>query len=164
MHEQLADLRDARVRTLELINDLDDAQLRGPQLEIVNPLLWEIGHLAWFQEFWLLRHVVGRAPISATADRLYDSANVPHLTRWNLPLFSREQVTVYMQDVLDRVCDIYSAASELNADARYFLRLATFHEDMHGEAFTMTRQTLDYPRPPTHGTASTPSDDAQSEL
>ena len=46
-------LRETRARTLELVNDLSDEQLIGPRLQIVNPLLWEIGHLAWFQEFWV---------------------------------------------------------------------------------------------------------------
>jgi len=36
-------LREARARTLKLVNDLSDEQLIGPRLQIVNPLLWEIG-------------------------------------------------------------------------------------------------------------------------
>ena len=37
---------DARSRTFELVADLDDPQLIGPHLSIVNPMLWEIGHVA----------------------------------------------------------------------------------------------------------------------
>ena len=48
-------LKEARARTVELVSDLSEEQLIGPRLPIVNPLLWEIGHLAWFQEFWVLR-------------------------------------------------------------------------------------------------------------
>lgn len=45
--EQLAGmLVDTRKRTLELVSDLNDEQMMGPQLRIVNPPLWEIGHLA----------------------------------------------------------------------------------------------------------------------
>jgi iron(II)-dependent oxidoreductase len=44
-------LQEARRRTLDLVSDLSDTQLMGPHLPIVNPLLWEIGHVAWFQEF-----------------------------------------------------------------------------------------------------------------
>ena len=45
--EQLAQmLTDSRKRTLDLISDLDDEQMIGSQLRIVNPPLWEIGHLA----------------------------------------------------------------------------------------------------------------------
>ena len=53
--EVAAWVRDARRGTLALVADLTDEQLMGPRLPIVNPLLWEIGHLAWFQEKWVLR-------------------------------------------------------------------------------------------------------------
>ena len=140
-------LREARRRTLALVADLNDEQLIGPRLEIVNPLLWEIGHVAWFQEYWVLRHLHGRAPILAHGDALYDSAKVAHETRWDIPLLSRTKVLSYMQDVLDRVIDRYGAAEELDEDATYFLSLVLFHEDMHDEAFGYTRQTLGYPQP-----------------
>ena len=138
---------EARGRTLALVGDLSDEQLIGPRLEIVNPLLWEIGHVAWFQEYWVLRHLNRRAPILPEGDALYDSANVAHETRWDIPLLSRSKVLVYMQDVLDRIVDRYGAAEQIDDDAAYFLSLVLFHEDMHDEAFGYTRQTLGYPPP-----------------
>src|SRR5207248_6366671 len=140
-------LHDARRHTLALIEDLTDEQLMGPQLEIVNPPLWEIGHVAWFQEYWVLRHLNRRAPILPNGDALYDSAKVAHDTRWHLPLPSREQTLAYMQEVLDRITDRYQHQNEIEAQAEYFLSLALFHEDMHDEAFGYTRQTLSYPKP-----------------
>ncbi len=50
-------LMETRARTLELVADLSETQLMGPRLQIVNPLHWVIGHVAWFQEFWVLRHL-----------------------------------------------------------------------------------------------------------
>ena len=138
---------DARGHTLALIEDLTDEQLMGPQMEIVNPPLWEIGHVAWFQEYWVLRHLNRRAPILANGDALYDSAKVAHDTRWHLPLPSREQTLAYMQEVLDRITDTYQHQNEIETQAEYFLSLALFHEDMHDEAFGYTRQTLSYPKP-----------------
>ena len=55
----VTDLRDARKRTLELVTQLDDKQMLGPKLATINPLLWEIGHVAYFHEFWTLRHLDG---------------------------------------------------------------------------------------------------------
>jgi iron(II)-dependent oxidoreductase len=81
----LESLREARRRTLALVADLDDQQMIGPRLAIVNPLRWEIGHVAWFQEYWLLRHLLGRSPTLAAGDSLFDSAKVAHDTRWDLP-------------------------------------------------------------------------------
>ena len=139
-------LVDARARTLELVSDLSDAQLMGPRLAIVNPLRWEIGHLAWFQEKWVLRHFGKESPIREDGDLLYDSAAVPHDTRWDLPLPSREETLRFMRTVLDRVLERLGSR-ELDEDERYFHQLVLFHEDMHAEAFTYTRQTLSYPRP-----------------
>lgn len=135
------DLRDARARTLELALDLDDEQWRGPRLAIVNPLSWELGHLAWFQEYWTLRYRSGARSIRSDADDLYDSARIAHDSRWDLPLPDRQQTLAYLAETLER-----SLAAERGDDA-YFHRLALFHEDMHDEAFTYTRQTLAYPAP-----------------
>ena len=149
----LESLREARSRTLALVADLDDEQMIGPRLAIVNPLRWEIGHVAWFQEYWLLRHLLGRSPMLAAGDSLFDSAKVAHDTRWDLPLPSKAEVISYTQKILDRVCDQYHQDS-LSKDAAYFLSLALFHEDMHAEAVTYTRQTLGYAAPKLTQTSS----------
>jgi ergothioneine biosynthesis protein EgtB len=134
-----AALRDARARTLLLALDLDESDWMGPRLSIVNPLLWEIGHLGWFQELWTLRHARGQPPLLAQGDALYDSAKVAHETRWDLPLLTRSEVLVYLEEVLRRALCVLGTAPD---EAGYFHRLALFHEDMHGEAFIYTRQTL----------------------
>ncbi len=51
----IANMQDARNRTLELIQDLDDQQLMGPKIRTVNPLKWEIAHTAYFYEFSAVR-------------------------------------------------------------------------------------------------------------
>jgi len=159
-------LREARRRTISLVEDLNDEQMMGPRLEIVNPLLWEIGHVAWFQEYWILRHLNGLSRISPAGDALYDSAKVAHETRWDIPLLSRTAVQDYMQAVLKRVMDRYSAAEETDDAAAYFLSLALLHEDMHDEAFTYTRQTLGYAKPSFHVAVSKSSEsfDAAEKL
>src|SRR5213596_870179 len=99
---QLKDmLRDARTRTLELVVDLDPGQLLGPRLDIVNPLLWEIGHVGWFHEYFALRQLDGGAPRLPDADALYNSSIVPHDTRWELPLPSLPGTLDYMARVQD---------------------------------------------------------------
>lgn len=137
-------LMDTRKRTLELISDLDDEQMMGPQLRTVNPPLWEIGHLAWFQERWNLRRITNDAfeppAVLANTDELYDSMEVHHDTRWDLPLLTTEGTLAYMQQILDMTLDKIQNDGP-TTDVDYFARLATFHEDMHGEAFTYTRNT-----------------------
>jgi iron(II)-dependent oxidoreductase len=156
-------LQETRARTLELIADLSEAQLIGPRLQIVNPLRWEIGHLAWFQEFWVLRHIGSRPPILDQGDELYDSARVAHDSRWDLPLLARDETLAYMGQVLERVIEQAGNASLKLTDAEgynreYFLNLVLLHEQMHDEAIAYTRQTLSYP-PPAFGIAETGVDD-----
>jgi len=146
-------LQDARSRTLRLVADLTDAQLVGPQLPTVNPLLWEIGHVAWFQEKWVLRRG-GQESLRSDADSLYDSAAIPHDVRWDLRLPCRAETLSYMERVQDHVQALAQQALD-ECDA-YFVQLAIFHEDMHAEAFAITRQTLGYP-PPLPGSAPTVS-------
>ena len=104
---ELAELMmDAREKSLALLDGLTDEQMLGPQISIVNPLLWEIGHLAWFEERWILRHLRNEKPLLDQTDALYDSMGVHHDTRWDLPLPSKQETLDYMQRVLDRVVEI----------------------------------------------------------
>jgi iron(II)-dependent oxidoreductase len=137
---------EARSRTLVLAQDLSDEQLMGPRLKIVNPLRWEIAHVAWFQEKWVLRHASGRPPIRADADALWDSGAIPHDTRWDLPLPSRADSLAYMEEVRRRVQERLRTGPPV-PELLYFARYCVHHEDMHDEAFTYTRQTLGYPAP-----------------
>jgi len=157
--ELAAWVRDARQKTLELVSDLSDEQLLGPQLRIVNPLLWEIGHVTWFQEKWALRHAGRQTPIRTDGDALYDSAAIPHDTRWGLPLPSRAETLAYMTAVRDRVLERI-ARGNLTDDERYFMKLGVFHEDMHTEAFTYTRQTYGWSAPVFSGLEPKGSDQA----
>ena len=143
------DLLDARARALRVTADLDGERLFGPRLAIVNPPLWEIGHVSWFQERWCLRQRAEGAlgdSILPGADALYDSSAVAHDTRWDLPLPGLAATRAYGERVLALVQE--RLAREPDSEAlQYFVRLATFHEDMHAEAFHYTRQTLEYPEP-----------------
>ncbi len=139
----------ARAQATLMTQDLDGERLLGPRLAIVNPPLWELGHLAWFQERWCLRlRPAGglHDSILPGADALYDSSTVAHATRWDLPLPAPAATRAYLAEVLERVCARLAREPE-NAALAYYARLAAFHEDMHAEAFHYTRQTLGYPDP-----------------
>lgn len=135
--------------------------MRVPLLPVLNPPLWEVGHVAWFQEKWALRHLLGKAPLRPDADSFWDSSVVPHEERWALPLPSRAETLRYMQQVQDLVMEMLSA-SQVTEQTAYFCWLVVMHEDMHGEAFTYTRQTLGYPAPPLGVSGRPPSDSTVS--
>jgi iron(II)-dependent oxidoreductase len=142
-------LRAARERTLLLASRLTGTQLLGPRLTVVNPPLWEIAHVAWFQEYWCLRYCPTGEITPAMiygADALYNSADVPHDTRWDLPLLPLDAVLRYLAEVLELVTERLTRAPN-DMQLRYFAELAAAHEEMHCEAFTYTRQTLGYDAP-----------------
>ncbi|NQW52240.1 MAG: ergothioneine biosynthesis protein EgtB [Rhodospirillales bacterium] len=152
--ELVAQLREARHRTERLTEDLSWAELMGPYREIVNPVLWEMGHIAWFHEYWTLRHAARLAPLIERCDSLWDSSNVAHKTRWHLDLPDRTGTCRYMADVLSQQEDQLSRG--VDNQARYFYELAIRHEDMHIEAQAYMRQTSSNAPPQGLGSAVRP--------
>lgn len=141
-----ANMRDARQRTLELFGDLDDQQIIGPKLPIVNPMQWEVGHVAWFHEHFILQRTYANKPLSEQAQSVYDSIAIHHDQRWDLDLLTRQQTVDYMAKVEDAVLGRLHGQTANLIDS-YLYQFTTYHEDMHDEAFIWTRQTLGYPAP-----------------
>lgn len=148
-------LRDARHYTLALFDTLASAgyadAARVPRLPIINPPLWELGHTAWFAEWFVLRAATSSRPgdadghsLLARGDDWFDSNLVAHRTRWALDLPGPGAIQTYCAEVLERILE--KLASEPDDDAAlYPYRLALAHEDMHGEALLYTMQTLGLP-------------------
>ncbi len=143
----IKNLQDARERTLELIQDLDEKQIIGPKLPYLNPIRWEIGHIAYFYEYFILRKLYGsKSIIGEKADLIYDSICIEHEVRWDLPLLNRSDTLSYMQSVLDQLYERLN--KELTTEQESFIyQFSIFHEDMHTEAFFSARQALSYPSP-----------------
>ena len=139
--------------------------LHTPEL---NPPLWELGHIGWFQNFWIARNPVpersrgrqadplvprlAQAPgHRPEADALYDSNRVAHATRWQLPLpdapSTRHDLAQGLAWTLDLLQGLARAAPQgpPGDDALYFYRLALLHEDMHHEAALYMAQALGVP-------------------
>jgi iron(II)-dependent oxidoreductase len=143
------DLVASRALLGQITQLLEGAQWLGPELAIVNPPLWELGHLGWFQERWCLRWRNDGGlddSLLSNSDAFYDSALVAHATRWHLPLPGVEATRGYLEAVLERTLNALEHRPD-DANLQYFVRLATFHEDMHAEAFLYSRQTLGYSDP-----------------
>ena len=151
-HELAQALRAARNYTLSLFDcfaaqGLHEAA-RVPRMAEVNPPLWELGHVAWFAEWFALRGARSSEPGAASApsllhlgDEWFSSAAVAHDARWMLPLPRPGAVKTYCHEVLDRMLDQLARSAGDDASL-YPYRLALAHEDMHGEAMRYTLQTL----------------------
>jgi ergothioneine biosynthesis protein EgtB len=148
----------ARERTLRLAQDFRAAL--GPQPQVpyaaeLNPPLWELGHVAWFQEWWLMRNPqralgmaasagAARGPsLLAGSDALYDSSRVPHRARWELALPDAARTDGYLRETLEQTLELLDRLpADADDHALYFFRLAVQHEQMHAEAAVMMGQGL----------------------
>jgi gamma-glutamyl hercynylcysteine S-oxide synthase len=149
-----AGLQDIRARTLAVFDAYQVASaLQVHYSDELNPPLWELGHLGWFQELWIGRnpqrdagirydHALARGPsLLAPSDSWYDSSTVAHAARWHLPLLAPEACKAYLAATLAQTLALLAAADGSD-DALYFYRLALFHEAMHLEAAVYMAQAL----------------------
>ena len=147
-------LQDLRTKTLAVFDAYVAAdRLTLPYADELNPPLWELGHLAWFQEFWIgrnqQRHLgvnydakhVRLESVCSDADSWYDSGKVAHQARWQLPLLEPQACKNYLTKTLNQTLNLLTQAGEGDDDL-YFYRLVMFHEAMHLEAAIYMAQAV----------------------
>lgn len=120
---------------------------------VLNLPLWELGHIGWFEEFWLSRNpdrlrgmacdpsVQRPQSLLAGADEFYNSSKVPHKQRWQLDLPSVAATRDYLAQVRQATLTLLAQSSDRDDDL-YFFRLVLMHEDMHREAWHFIAQHL----------------------
>jgi gamma-glutamyl hercynylcysteine S-oxide synthase len=149
-------LMDARNHSLHLFAQfqrvLEGAGPQALQHPHVNPPVWELGHVAWFQEWWIGRNVqralgtrcpptpTRLASIEPHADRWWNPEAAPHAGRWSLDLPDMAACRAYLLDTLEGTLELLDKTGPTSHDALYFYRLGLFHEDMHAEAMACAAQ------------------------
>lgn len=138
-------VHDATDRVVSTVEDFapDDERWMGPYLPVVNPPVWELAHVAWFAEWFVLRQLHGRAPLVEGVDARYDSGRIGHTTRWALDYPGGAASIDYLRRVADELVMVLEDDRGLDSTAAY-VAYAVMHHDAHFEALTYTRQTLDW--------------------
>ena len=158
-------LLDARRRTLALADAyalaLADSDMQVRYSPELNPPLWELGHVAWFQEYWVARN--RQRPLGvkckpehrrfpsqlAQADALYDSSKVEHRSRWSLALPDAAATQRYLDSTLEQTLVLLDQLpGDASEDELYFFRLVALHEAMHVEAASYMGHALAIALPP----------------
>jgi gamma-glutamyl hercynylcysteine S-oxide synthase len=158
-----AALRDSREHTLATFaayeQALRESRMQVPYSPELNPPLWELGHIGWFQEWWIARNperlrgaaanpdVMRAPPHRAGVDAWFDSSRVAHTDRWRLPIPPAEALRDDLAFGLQQSLELLGAGPQRDDDALYFFRLCLFHEDMHHEAAVYMAQHLGVPLP-----------------
>ncbi len=123
-----------------------------PLLGTINPPLWEVAHVAWFDEWFCLRgggdarRALPHEARWTEADAWLDSSRIPHRARWALPALTLERVSAHLVRIGE---DVEAALSRTDGHDQALepFRLALFHQAMHLEALAWLAQTLAWPTP-----------------
>jgi iron(II)-dependent oxidoreductase len=158
-------LSEARERTLELIEPLDDEQLNRVYSPILSPLAWDLGHIANFEELWLVQTIGDREPMHGELGRFYDAIENPRKTRGELPILRDAELRSYMADVRERTLDVLDSV-EIDANAEdpllregFVYEMLLAHEHQHNETMLQLLQMVDGYQPVRPvGTAAVASD------
>ena len=142
-------LAEARRRTLELIAPLDDEQLNRVYSSLLSPLAWDLGHIANFEELWLVRTIGGREPLRGELGRLYDAIENPRRTRGELPILRDAELRAYLAEVRERTLEVL-AEVDLGLDAEdpllrdgFVYEMLIAHEQQHNETMLQLLQMVD---------------------
>jgi gamma-glutamyl hercynylcysteine S-oxide synthase len=142
-------LAEARRRTLELIGPLDDEQLNRVYSPILSPLAWDLGHIANFEELWLVQTIGGREPLHGELGRLYDAIENPRRTRGELPILRDAELRSYLADVRERALEVLEEV-EVGPDAddpllreAFVYEMLIAHELQHQETMLQLLQMVD---------------------
>lgn len=152
-HEIAELLHEARARTLLLVTPLDDDDLRRQHDALMSPIVWDLGHIAHFEEVWLLEELEGEGG-SEGLRGMYNPFENPRAGRDRLPLPSareaREHLGRIRRAVLDSLASLPAGATgPLLADS-FVHRMVLQHEYQHNETILQTLQLKQgerYPAP-----------------
>jgi iron(II)-dependent oxidoreductase len=148
--EAIADrLAEARKRTYELIEPLDDEQLNRVYSPILSPLAWDLGHIANFEELWLVQTIGEREPLHGDLGRFYDAIENPRKARGELPILRDAELRSYLADVRARTLDVLdeveidTAAEDALLRDGFVYEMLIAHEQQHNETMLQLLQMVD---------------------
>jgi gamma-glutamyl hercynylcysteine S-oxide synthase len=136
-------LKEARARTFQLLAPLSSEELRLQHDPLMSPLLWDLGHIAHFEELWLTRNLDG--PIEfVEMPGLFNPFEHPRNTRGTLPLPDLDRCRAIMEEIRHRVL-VRLADVDLDSDNPllrdgYVYRMVLQHEYQHNETMLQTLQ------------------------
>jgi len=141
-------LSEARGRTLALVEPLGDEQLNRVWSPILSPLAWDLGHIANFEELWLVQRIGGREPLRGELGRFYDAIENPRKIRGELPILRDEELRAYMADVRERTLDVLEGV-DIGPDAvdpllrdGFVYEMLLAHELQHNETMLQLLQVV----------------------
>ena len=133
----LAALTEARERTLALVAPLGAAELERVHSPLMSPLVWDLGHIAAFEDLWLVHRFAGQDMVRPDLAEVYDAFETPRAGRGDLPFLHTDDALDYLAMVRDRVA---AATERLGTGDGLLHELVLRHEHQHNETMLQTLQ------------------------
>jgi gamma-glutamyl hercynylcysteine S-oxide synthase len=130
-------LGEVRARTLFLIEGVSEANLDRVHSPLMSPLVWDLGHIAAFEDLWLALRGAGLEPLRPDLMRVYDADETPRADRGDLPYLRRGEALGYMAAVRERALGLLGRVDPL------YVELVLQHECQHNETMLQTLQLAD---------------------
>lgn len=142
--EVAALLAEARARTLHLVAPLSDEDLIRQHDPLMSPIVWDLGHIAHFEEVWLIESLRDGVEGSEGLRGIYNPFENPRKIRDTLQLPSIDECTHYMAGIrraaLDELASIDLEADDPLLRDGFVFRLVLQHEYQHNETILQTLQ------------------------
>ena len=138
-------LAEARQRTLELIGPVSEDDLDRVHDPLMSPLVWDLGHIAAFEDLWLCQRAGGLDPLRPDLAIVYDAAETPRAERGEMPYLRRDDALEFMSAVRERALgvlervDLSPGGDRLNAHG-FVWEMLMQHEHQHNETMLQTLQ------------------------
>jgi gamma-glutamyl hercynylcysteine S-oxide synthase len=142
--ELLDALLDTRARTLALVAHLGDDALERVHSPLMSPLVWDLGHIAAFEDLWLARRGAGLPLLRPDLAEVYDAFETPRAQRGELPYLRRDDALAYLAAVRERVLEL---AEHGRAAGAALHELVLRHEQQHTETMLQTMELARLPAP-----------------
>jgi iron(II)-dependent oxidoreductase len=135
--EAVEALLEARERTLALVASVSDENLERVHSTLMSPLVWDLGHIAAFEDLWLVHRFGGEPLLREDLADVYDAFETPRAGRGELPFLRPVQARDYLQRVRRRALDVLDRRGLGDG---LIAELVLRHEQQHCETMLQTLQ------------------------
>ena len=133
--ELLSALGLARERTLATVASICDTDLERVHSRLMSPLVWDLGHIAAFEDLWLVHRFGGEPMLRADLADVYDAFETPRADRGALPYLGCPEAREYLAQVRRRVLEL---TDERGVEDGLVHEMVVRHEHQHQETMMQT--------------------------
>ena len=134
--QAISALQSARARTTALVTHLSDEELQSVHSPIMSPLVWDLGHVAAYEDLWIARRHGGLELLRGDLAEAYDAFETPRSVRGEIELLGPGEARAYLDAVRARTERVLN---DRGVGDGFVCEMVIRHELQHTETM---RQTL----------------------